>query len=457
MNTLTSAVAPKSVREPPAGHGAGWAWVLVLVYATLVAFPLLLLLAGPIPPGGGWAWDFSMALGVAGLSVLGLQFVLSARFRRVAAPFGIDLIYFFHRWAALLGVALIAGHYLVIKLAYPDALGPLDPRDAPGHYTAGRVALLLSALVIATSWLRRALRLPYEAWRISHGALSVAAVAAAIVHVHGVGYYTYAPWKSTLWLGYSLVWLVVLVHLRLIRPWCLQRHPYEVVSVQAERGSAWTLTLRPRTGTVPVYHPGQFAWLSLGASPFKAREHPFSFSGSAEDLTQLRFTIKELGDFTRTVGTLAPGTTAYVDGPYGAFSVDRFPDASGFVFIAGGVGVAPVRAILRTLADRGDRRPLVLVYGSSSWERVLFREELEALTSRLNLRVVHVLQTPPANWTGPVGFLTEEVLRRALPPEASAWPCFLCGPKAMTDFVIPSLRRLGFPLRRLHTELFEMV
>ncbi len=437
------------------GPAAASAWVLA--YVALVAFPLLLLLVGPIPRGGGWAWDFAMALGFAGLALMGLQFVLSARFRRLAAPFGIDLIYFFHRWAAILGFALIVGHYLVLKLAYPESLGPLDPRYAPGHYTAGRIALLLFALVIATSWWRQPLRLPYDLWRITHGLLSVAAIAASVVHVHGVGYYTTAPWKAVLWLAYSLAWLLVLVHLRLVRPWRLQRHPYDVVDVRAERGSAWTLTLRPRTGTALRFHPGQFAWLSLGTSPFRAREHPFSFAGSAEDRTGLRFTIKELGDFTRTVGRTAPGTVAYVDGPYGAFTVDRFPDAPGFVFIAGGVGIAPMVSMVRTLADRGDRRPLVLIYGSSTWERTLLREELAALAARLPLQVVHVLQTPPAGWTGEVGFITEEVLRRALPAAATGWPCFLCGPKAMTDFVIPSLRRLGFPLRRLHTELFAMV
>ena len=60
--------------------------------------------------------------------------------------------------------------------------------------------------------------------------------------------------------------------------------------------------------------------------------------------------------------------------------------------MAGGVGIVPVMSMLRTLADRGDRRSLLLLYGNGRWERMLFREELDALAQRLNLRAVHVLR-----------------------------------------------------------------
>jgi predicted ferric reductase len=443
------------VRHPDAWHrvpGAVW----IAAYLLLAAFPLLLLLAGPVPRGGGRWWDFSMGLGFAGLALMGLQFVLTARFRRIFAPFGVDILYWFHRWMAVGGVALVVGHYLVIRILYPDTLGPADPRDAPGHLTAGRLSLLLLlALVVSSLW-RRPLRLPYDGWRIAHAAMAVAAVILAIVHVHGVGHYTLATWKGPLWLAYSGLWVALVLHVRLLKPFLLARHPYVVKEVRPERGRAWSVTLAPVTGPRLAFRPGQFAWLSLGSHPVRMSEHPFSFSGSADEPDLLRFTIKELGDFTRTIGQIPPGTTAYVDGPYGAFSVDLHPKAAGFVFVAGGVGVAPMMSTLRTLADRGDRRPLVLFYGSARWNDTLFREELADLRTRLDLRVVHALEEPSGDPAHETGYLTEELLRRHLPETARDWPCFLCGPKAMTDSVLPSLRRLGFPLRHLHTELFEM-
>lgn len=153
---------------------------------------------------------------------------------------------------------------------------------------------------------------------------------------------------------------------------------------------------------------------------------------------------------------MRPGERAYVDGPHGVFTTDRHPHAPGFVFIAGGVGIAPIMSMLRALADRGDSRPLRLVYGNRRWEDVAFREELEALTQRLDLALVHVLQEPPAEWAGLRGMLDETVIRAAIPADAREFVYFLCGPKPMSESVQRSLRRLGVPLHRIHCELFEM-
>lgn len=66
------------------------------------------------------------------------------------------------------------------------------------------------------------------------------------------------------------------------------------------------------------------------------------------------------------------------------------------VLIAGGVGITPMMSMIRTLADRGDRRPVVLIYGSRDWDTITFHEELEALKARLDLTIVHVLSAPPS-------------------------------------------------------------
>ncbi len=142
---------------------------------------------------------------------------------------------------------------------------------------------------------------------------------------------------------------------------------------------------------------GQFAWLTLRASPFHIKDHPFSFSSSAACGDYIEFTIKELGDFTRTIKDIKAGEVAYLDGPYGVFTVDRYPQAMGFVFIAGGIGMAPIMSMLRTLADRNEQRSLLLIYGNKRWEDIMFKAELRTLQTRLNLRVVHVLNHPSAN------------------------------------------------------------
>lgn len=205
------------------------------------------------------------------------------------------------------------------------------------------------------------------------------------------------------------------------------------------------------------FAPGQFAWLTLGASPFALKEHPFSIASSAVRAGTIEFGIKAVGDFTRSVMNVSPGQKAFLDGAYGAFSTDRHPRAPGYVFVAGGVGIAPIMCMLRTLADRGDRRPLLLFYGNRRWERTLYREALDELAGGLNLRIVHILGEPPEGWDGEHGRLTQAMLERHLPADRAELHYFLCGPAAMTQSAEKSLAALGIRSAQIHSELFEWV
>ena len=84
------------------------------------------------------------------------------------------------------------------------------------------------------------------------------------------------------------------------------------------------------------------------------------------------------------------------------FSIDQY-EGAGFCLIAGGVGIAPALSMLETLADRGDVRPVVLFAGNREWDSIIFRDRIDELTARLNVKVVHVLEEPPSNWTAETG------------------------------------------------------
>lgn len=429
----------------------------VSVYLALVLAPLLVLRIEEMPPGSGFWWDFSMALGFAGMAIMSVQFLLTARFRRATAPFGIDIIYYFHRYLAIMVFILIFLHFLILRINNMEALEPINPLQAPWYMTVGRMALVLIALLIITSLWRKPLRIHYDEWRMLHIGMAVGAFLLALGHIEGVGYYINAPAKRWLWIGYTLFWLLLTIYIRLIKPWQMRNKPYRVTKVRQEHGDSWTLTLEPDGHEGMRFKPGQFSWLTLRESPWHVKEHPFSFSSSAAYPGQLEFTIKELGDFTRTIKDTQIGEVAYLDGPYGVFSVDRYPDAPGFIFIAGGIGAAPIISMLRTLADRRDTRPLWFILGNNCWEDVTFREELETLKERLNLHLTHVLISPPVDWKGEVGLITPELIQKILPDNAREYTYFLCGPKSMSDTVQQGLRALRVPLSRVHFELFDMV
>jgi predicted ferric reductase len=421
-----------------------------------VLAPLVVLLAGTPPAVRGFWREFSAALGYAGMAMVGIQFALTARFRHATAPFGIDIIYYFHRTVSLMAAAIIAAHVVILFIIEPRNLVLLNVATAPWRARAAVTAALALGALLITSLFRRKFNIGYEIWRRWHGILAVCTTLLALVHIELVSHYIETPWKRALWTVYSLSWAGLLVQVRLVRPWSQLRHPYVVESLSRERGNAWTVMVRPDGHQGFRFQPGQFAWLTAWVSPFAVEEHPFSFSTSAERPGRFGFTIKELGDFTRRIRDLRPGQKVFLDGPFGAFSVDRHP-ASGYVFLAGGVGITPIMSMLTTLADRRDGRPLHLFYANRSWEDIIFREEIEALQTRLQLTVVHVLEAPSADWAGEQGFITRQVLDRRLPARRRGLEYFLCGPDPMRTAVEKSLYGIGIPLSKVHAEQFNLV
>jgi 3-phenylpropionate/trans-cinnamate dioxygenase ferredoxin reductase subunit len=426
-------------------------------YVLLVSLPLLVLKIGPTPPGRGFWREFSVGLAFSGLAMMSLQFLLTARFRRLKAPYGSDVVYLFHEKVSYVAIGLVLSHPLILFVNNPDTLNLLNLVQAPWRARWGVTALLILVGAIALSRWRKRFRLSYERWRIWHGVLTTAAVALAMAHVAGVGYYVSSPWKQALWTAYGVSIVGLIAYVRVGKPILQLRHPYKVVEVHPERGSSWTLVLEPDRHRGLRFEPGQFAWITVWDSPFRDHEHPFSFSSSAEEKSHFSFTIKALGDFTSRIKDLVPGETVYVDGPHGAFSIDRHPHAPGHVFIAGGIGITPIMSMLRTLADRRDQRPLTLLYANKAWDGITFRDEVEGMQEQLNLRVIHVLESPPEDWAGERGYLTQALLEASLPQETRKAEHFICGPAPMMDAVERNLVRMGVARGDIHTERFNLV
>jgi predicted ferric reductase len=295
------------------------------------------------------------------------------------------------------------------------------PAETPSRVWFGAVAAAaLVALVVTSVW-RRQLRLSYELWQVLHAVLAVVAIVAALVHVLLVNYYVDNVWKRVLWALMTAAFVWLLVWVRLLRPLQIRRRPWTVQRITPERDRTTVLTLRPVGHDGLRFEPGQFAWITVARSPLSVTSHPFSFCSSAEANGSLEVAIKAAGDFSASVATVNPGTQVYVDGPHGVFSIDQY-EGAGFCLIAGGVGIAPALSMLETLADRGDVRPVVLFAGNRNWDSVIFRNRIDELTARLTMKVVHVLEEPPPDWTAETGYVNADILSRHLPAWLSAIP-----------------------------------
>ena len=426
-------------------------------YILLAVLPLLILFVGHLPPSRGFLTELGVGLGFIGLSMMGLQFVLTGRFRRFAMGFGLDNMLQFHRQAGLIATGFILAHPVILIASNPAYAAFYDPRvSTPRAMALITVTIALVAIVTTTLW-RRSFGIPYEWWRTGHGMLALLIVLIGLGHVLMIGYYVDPLWKQLVWIGFTGGAMALLIHGRIIRPLALNQYPWKVAEVRPETGPTWTIALEPDGHDGLDFQPGQFGWLTIGPTPFSLQQHPFTIASSAEKPRCIEFTIKQLGDFTATIKDIPAGTPAFVEGPFGAFVLGEETQQHGAVFIAAGVGITPVMSILRTLRDRGDAPSMQLIYANQSPQTTIFHDELESLAGQLPLELIHVFEQPPPNWQGHQGLVTPEILEDVLWDDDGKRRYFICGPQPLMDAVEQYLIDRGIDGRRIVSERFEIV
>lgn len=147
------------------------------------------------------------------------------------------------------------------------------------------------------------------------------------------------------------------------------------------------------------------------------------------------------------------GTRVQSSGPCGFFYHEPLRDAAKIVGLAGGSGVTPFRSMAREIVHGALDAELLLIYGSSDQDDILFYHELEELAGRApdKIRVVHVLSCEEVTLQGcEQGFITADIITKYADLENSSF--FVCGPPVMYRFVEEELAALDLPPRRIRRE-----
>lgn len=432
--------------------------VLVGTYAAIALIPLTLAVLQGGPPRSFWR-ELSSGLVMVGFAAMTLQFLLSGRFRHISGSVGIDRTMRFHQLAAWSVLAFIVLHPILYAVPRLSA-GPSSAfRALSGMFTSpglrtGVAAWLLLLLLVALAAQRDRLPVRYEIWRLSHGLGAAAIAGLGLHHTLAVGTYSDDIWLAAVWIVLAGSAVLSLAYIYIFKPLLQLRSPWQVIGNRKVADRTWEVSVVPERGDAPQFTAGQFVWLKLGHSPFSLTEHPFSISSAPAERPRLAFTIKEGGDFTDVIGGIAVGTTAYLDGPHGSFTLGgRRPGP--IVFIAGGVGFAPIIGMLRQLASEGYQHPVHLIYGNRVETQILYRPEIESLRDRLDLRVDLVLSEPPHGWSSRTGQITPDVLRACLPFPVREATYFVCGPVPMMNLVESTLLRMGVPPAAILSERFR--
>ncbi|MGY6707102.1 MAG: ferredoxin reductase family protein [Rhizobiaceae bacterium] len=432
---------------------------LAFAYIAFCGAALVLALGRSVAPFDTWE-KAAAALGLVGLAGMAVQFVTSGRFETVSGRLGIDKIMAFHKQAAywvLLAVVLHPFLYVLPTWLDNPSLGTerLVAYLTLPHYRSGVVALGALLVLIVSSILRDRLPWPYEAWRLSHVLLALVAVIGGLHHAVSVGRFSMHGWLNSYWLALGVAAIAIIVILHGWRWWKLHRQPWRLESVTKRADRMWELDIQPEPKTPPRhYHAGQFVWMTEGSRRAPIFDHPFSIADSPAR-PGLSLIIKEAGDFTKTIGALAPGTPIGIDGPYGEFTLEAH-DCDAVLLLAGGVGIAPIMGLLRDMVARGDTRPVRLGYAAGIPENFACIDEIEAAKSALDLRTMYLSEEDGPGWQGVVGRLDRNRLDELLEGlDRHRTVALMCGPGPMVTGVSDTLLDLGLPMENIVYERFD--
>lgn len=164
------------------------------------------------------------------------------------------------------------------------------------------------------------------------------------------------------------------------------------------------------------------------------------------------------GNISKYFGTLRIGETVKIKGPKGQM-VYQPNLVRHFGMIAGGTGITPMLQIVRAiLRNPGDKTEISLLFANVNEEDILLRTDLDDLMSEhANFKVHYVLNNPPEEWEGGVGFVTAEMIKEKCAPPAADMKMLICGPPPMVSAIKKAAVSLGYDAPRPVSKMQDMV
>jgi predicted ferric reductase len=440
---------------PAIKHSPMSFYSLLTLYMILILVPWMLSYIEGLAVRG-WYEELVTLMSIVGLAMMLCQFtLLNGRVDSINSRIGVDnsmrvhnksgeylaILFFLHPFLILLPRFFVAP-----SLAIDDLwLMFTSPESATGFY-AWSLLIVLALMAIK----KNKIGLSYEAWRYMHSIGFVAVIILATHHAVTVGRHgRYNAWFDLLWIVFCVIAVGVVLYIYFVKPRRIARQPFSVVDCQKGSSDDWVLTIEKEGDFNFDFDAGQFVWINTSNSVYKRNEHPFSIASSADSLPRLSFVIRNLGDYTKQLGKLKPGHRVWVDGPHGVFTLNA-RSAESVVLIAGGAGIGPIIGLLRELQAKQDPRPIQLVYGNRNIDQMMFQDELDKMCESLNFSYKLVLNDPPENFSGHVGFIDKVLLGEVVNSVGSVnSDYYVCGPEPMVKAVENSLEQLDIPRQRI--------
>jgi ferredoxin-NADP reductase/DMSO/TMAO reductase YedYZ heme-binding membrane subunit len=398
---------------------------------------------------GGLATAAGRLTGLVAAYAMVVVVLLVARVAPLERAIGQDRLVRWHRKLGPWPLYLLGAHGILITVGYAQAAhdGLLHQLwqlvwTYPG-ILASAVATVLLVSAGVSSYRKARRRMAYETWWSVHLYTYLALFLSFSHQVNTgasfVGHPSNRAWWTALWVGTLAVVLVSRVGTPV---WRSLRHRVRVVGVRREGPGVVSVVLEGRRlDRLPV-GGGQFLqWRFLRRGQWW-QAHPYSLS-AVPTSSRMRITVKDLGDHSRWLAAVRPGTWVAVEGPYGAFTPDARKGEK-VLLVGAGVGSTPIRAVLEDLPPQTD---VVVVLRASDRAGLVLRDEFARHVRDRGGRL-HELVGPrdrvPLDTAG----------LRALVPDLAERDVYVCGPDGFTGSVADAAHAAGVDRSRIHHESF---
>jgi glycine betaine catabolism B len=196
------------------------------------------------------------------------------------------------------------------------------------------------------------------------------------------------------------------------------------------------------------FSAGQYAMMNISDDSFRF----FSISNSPTEPDYLEFTMRMSGsDYKNALNSLKPGDKVKIKGPFGQFTYR--PEYKKNVFLSGGIGITPIRSIMKYVCDEKIATDMILLYGNRNEEGIAFKKDLDDIAVENKIKVVHVLSEAGPSWTGYRGYITKEIIAKEV-PDYTERTFYICGPPGMVSSLTKTLDELKIDKTKIILENF---
>jgi predicted ferric reductase len=404
---------------------------------------------GTLAAPGGWLIAGGRLAGFSGAYLMLIMMVLIARLPWLERAVGQDRLVRWHRRIGPWPLGLITAHVVLITLGYAQLakVGALRQLwvflSSYPDLLAAAVGFCLLVIAGITSVKIARRHLKYETWWIVH-LYTYLALALAFAHqITTGGSFIGHPLTKAVWIAIWILTAGVVILFRVAQPIVQSlRHQLRIAAICEEAPGVYSVICSGRRLDRLAVSGGQFFKWRFLTRELWWHAHPYSLSALPQP-PYLRVTIKGLGDQSRAITALKPGTRVAIEGPYGAFT-QHARKTDRVTLIGAGVGITPLRALLEDLPASVD---VSVIVRASTPQDIVHRDEVASLVAHRGGKFHEVIGSR-------LDVRFDARALRRLVPDLADRDLYICGPNAFSESTIAAALKVGMQRDRIHQEAF---